>query len=101
MSYRINRSVLLTATRTGRLDLHGLNIDRLPEEVFAPQLINSLTTLDISENNFKQLPAEISKLVNLRDLIADHNKLLNLPVELCDIPNLRGISLEYNDNMQH
>lgn len=99
-SYRVNRSVLLTATRTGKLDLHGLNIEQLPEEVFAPQMIENLQVLDISDNNFRQLPPEISKLTNLRDLIADHNKLKDLPIELCDIPNFRGISLDGNATLE-
>jgi Leucine-rich repeat (LRR) protein len=97
--YRVNRSVLLTATRTGRLDLHGLNIEQLPEEVFSPQMIEHLQVLDISDNNFRSLPPTISKLLNLKDLIADHNRLVDLPVELCDIPHIRGISLDGNHEL--
>ena len=66
MSYRVHRSVLLTATRTGKLDLHGLNIDKLPEEVFSSSVIDHVNTLDLSGNNIgkSSLNGECAEALN-------------------------------------
>ena len=96
-TYRINRSVIMTASRTGRLDLHGLSLDRVPSELFDnPLLVENVHSLDLSSNRLTSLPAELVKMTKLKELLLDDNKFTSLPIELCDLPSLRAMSIEGN-----
>ena len=96
-TYKINRSVIVTASRTGRLDLHGLSLEAVPTDIFnQPLLLDTLTTLDLSQNKLKSLPAELSNFPKLRELLLDDNQLASLPVTLCDCTALRSICIDGN-----
>ena len=96
-SYRVNRSVIVTASRTGRLDLHGLSLEAVPADLFTqPLLIDNLTSLDLSQNKLKSLPVELSCFPKLRELLLDDNQLASLPLSLCDCPALRSIAIDGN-----
>jgi hypothetical protein len=95
-TYRINRSVVVTATRTGRMDLHGLSLEVVPEDLFSPQLCDSLTSLDLSGNHISSLPPALTSLHKLRELLLDDNALRSLPAFLCSMPALKAISLDGN-----
>jgi len=96
-SYRLNRSVVSTSIRTGRLDLHGLSFDSVPEDLFSyPSLIESLTSLDLSQSHLKNLTPKISQFKKLKLLSLDGNLLTSLPIELAELPALKVISLEGN-----
>ena len=96
-SYKINRSVIVTASRTGRLDLHDLHLEAVPSDIFTqPLLIDNLTSIDLSQNKLKSLPAELSRFPKLREILLDDNQLTSLPVGLCDCASLRSICLDGN-----
>ena len=96
-TYRINRSVIMTASRTGRLDLHGLSLDRVPVELFDnPLLVENVHSLDLSSNRLSSLPSDLVKMTKLKELLLDDNHFTALPIELCDLPSLRALSIEGN-----
>lgn len=97
--FRLNSSVVTTAQRTGRLDLHGRSLYSVPSDVFARELIEAVSILDLSQNHLTSIPADISKLEGLKELHLDSNKLTSLPVELLLLPNLKAISLENNPHL--
>jgi len=49
------------------------------------QHLESLTFLDISNNNIKELPKELGSLSNLSTLLAFHNEITSIPNELCSL----------------
>lgn len=96
-SYKVNRSVIVNASRTGRLDLHGLSLEAVPTDIFTqPLLIDNLTSLDLSQNKLKSLPADLSRFPKLREVLLDDNQLTSLPITLCDCPALRSVCLDGN-----
>ena len=88
--------MVVTATRTGRMDLHGLSLECVPEDLFSPQLCDSLTSVDLSGNRISSLPPALTSLHKLRELLLDDNALRSLPAFLCSMPALRAISLDGN-----
>ena len=56
--------------------------------------LQSLETLDISNNQFTGLPAEIGQLANLRMLNLANNPLTGLPHELGNLKNLEVLDLQ-------
>ena len=96
-TFRINRSVIVTASRTGRLDLHGLSLDALPTELFDnPLLVENVTQLDLSSNRLTSLPPELVRMTKLKELLLDDNRFQSLPIELVDLPVLKAIAIEGN-----
>ena len=96
-SYKVNRSVIVTASRTGRLDLHGLSLEAVPTDIFTqPLLVDNLVTLDLSQNKLRSLPVELSKFPKLRELLLEDNQLVSLPISLCDCQALRSVCLDGN-----
>jgi len=83
------------AARTGqtKLDLSGNQLRELPAEI--TQLAN-LTTLDLSDNQLRELPAEITSLSNLTTLDLSWNKLSELPAEIKQLANLTTLNLSQN-----
>ena len=96
-SYKVNRSVIVNASRTGRLDLHGLSLESVPTDIFTqPLLLDNLTSLDLSQNKLKTLPADLSRFPKLKELLLDDNQLTSLPISLCDCASLRSVCIDGN-----
>ncbi|XP_034946765.1 E3 ubiquitin-protein ligase LRSAM1-like isoform X2 [Chelonus insularis] len=58
--------------------------------------LSLLTFLDISYNEFTQLPPEISFLISLEKLYVNNNCIKKLPVELAKLPNLQILNVANN-----
>ena len=97
--FRLNSSVVSSAQRTGRLDLHGRSLYAVPSDVFLREVSAGLQVLDLSENKLSSLPSDMGSLQSLRELFLDNNALTELPVELLQLPNLRAISLDNNPRL--
>jgi Leucine-rich repeat (LRR) protein len=82
---------IAVAKTTTTVDLSGRGLSgALKAEI---RLVSSLTTLDISSNNFTGLPAEIGQLLNLEVLDLSDNPLTGLPLELGNLQNLQQLNL--------
>ena len=89
--------MIVNASRTGRLDLHDLSLEAVPIDIFTqPLLLDNLTSIDLSQNKLKSLPAELARFPKLRELLLDDNQLTSLPLALCDCAALRSVCLDGN-----
>lgn len=70
------------------LNLSGLNLGTLPENFY---LLLNLHTLDISTNKFKNIPAVIGKLSQLKVLRANGNELTSIPDFIAQMPQLNRL----------
>ncbi len=75
------------------LDLSGLRISELPDQLFT---FSSLKKLDISHNYLKELPNSFESLENLRVLIIHNNELVDLPSSLYSLPLLEELDASQN-----
>ncbi|EAY29969.1 cytoplasmic membrane protein [Microscilla marina ATCC 23134] len=85
----------LTCLKSLKLQIKGYYAN----PVLSPEirLLTSLVHLDLSENNFQFLPAEIGQLPNLKSLDLSHNSyLLKLPDEMVRLQKLEWLSLAHN-----
>lgn len=78
------------------LNLRGLHIVSIPQEIFARPLIENLKVLELSFNGLHSLPSCISQLVCLEELYLGHNDLKVLPKELGDLPALTRLDMVHN-----
>lgn len=79
--------------QTVDLYLQDTNLSELPEYV---TLLNSLTTLNISNNSINSLPDDFEKLKNLTHLYFDNNNLTELPDVISKLTNLTVLSISKN-----
>ncbi len=79
--------------QSSSLDLRGIQITKLPEEISE---LKSLLLLDLSDNQLTQFPDEIAKLKNLRYLYIRNNKLNQLPEEIGELCGLWELLLDKN-----
>tara|TARA_Y100000591_G_scaffold185043_1_gene159723 strand:+ start:253 stop:924 length:672 start_codon:yes stop_codon:yes gene_type:complete len=108
--------------RTGRLYLHGLNLNNsdveeilnyvtkenitvrkldlgLNELTTLPELIGdlqSLEILDLVNNKLRTLPESIGRLQSLKQLDLGHNHLKTLPKSIGDLQSLEKLHLSFN-----
>jgi predicted ATPase/transcriptional regulator with XRE-family HTH domain len=75
------------------LDLSGLALSEIPEEVFE---FSWLTDLNISDNNLKRISSRILLLSHLEHLDISDNLLLQVPGILLAIENLKTVSFQGN-----
>jgi hypothetical protein len=68
------------------------------ESVLALTVLPVLRDLDLTGNELKTLPSNMSSFLTLERLVLEHNKLddNNIFFELCQMPNLREVCLAYN-----
>ena len=90
--------ILQRATKSCQsiLDLRGLHILNIPQEVFTKPLVQNLKVLELSFNGLQSLPSCIGQLVSLEELYLGHNNLQDLPKELGDLPALKRLNLVHN-----
>jgi Leucine-rich repeat (LRR) protein len=94
----LDKSALSKFVNLEYLSLKNDGLDKLPLEIIS---LKSLKILDISGNNFKELPEQISELQFLEELYLNDEKNLNIPKTLktlSKMPNLKTLHLE-NDNL--
>jgi tRNA A-37 threonylcarbamoyl transferase component Bud32 len=75
------------------LDLSGMGLIIVPQEIFA---IEGLTSLDLSGNKLSSLDSKIGKLTSLTDLSLEGNSLKSLPQELSKLKALETLNLKGN-----
>ena len=61
------------------------------------RMVNTLEYMDLSNNNFTGLPAEVGQLSSLETLDLSHNNFTGLPHELGNLKNLQYLDLRGND----
>lgn len=79
--------------KTPKLDLSNREIDELPAEIGR---LTELKQLILSYNNISTLPPEIGNLKNLESLLLLRNKLTSIPVEICGLSKLTLLELSHN-----
>lgn len=75
------------------LDLHGLLLDSLPEDISD---LTFLLDLDISHNNFTVIPKDIKTLINLQYLNTSNNNIFLLEVDFGKHSCLKEINISCN-----
>ncbi|WP_431689412.1 leucine-rich repeat domain-containing protein [Hahella sp. NBU794] len=107
---RINKNIIL--------DLEGMSIKKLPEDIFMgmehvrilrlgnnslselPKSIASLNKLRqiyIDDNDFSEFPAVLLSLSGLKDIFASNNHIGSIPKEIERLKSLRRIIISLND----
>ena len=75
------------------LNLEGLKLNRLPEEICE---IDHLKTLNLRNNLLRTIPLNIAKMQNLKTLDCSKNAIIDLPLSLLDIKTIRRLDLSEN-----
>lgn len=70
------------------------NLTQFPTEIF--DLADTLETLDLSNNQLSQLPADLSRIHQLKHLFLNNNQFESVPDCLRDCPSLDLISFKSN-----
>lgn len=76
-----------------QLDLSGMNLSELPQEICN---LSNLRSLDLRSNHLNSLPNSIGNLNNLTSLNLWNNHLSSLPESIGDLSNLTSFNLSYN-----
>ena len=76
------------------LNLTGLKLTELPDELFK---LKQLESLDLYDNLLTELPERIGELNNLKELLASKNKLTELPENIGELKKLTTIKLDENN----
>lgn len=79
------------------LSLKGKGLDKFPMDVCS---LMHLQTLDISENDIKEIPPEIQQLSNLIEFDASTNQIESVPPEIGKLKKLKKFFLQGNPIQQ-
>nr|WP_253938258.1 leucine-rich repeat domain-containing protein [Hahella sp. HN01] len=82
------------ATHYHTLDLKGLNIDTLPDDIFDG--LEHVKILYLSENALSSLPKSISEMKSLKRVHLGWNQFEEFPVELFNIGGLKDVYISKN-----
>ena len=94
MQDTLNKLISGELKNTDKLKL-SCNLDKLPNEVFS--LADTLEVLDLSNNNFSELPEDFECLQNLKILFLSENKFKLFPKILSKCKNLDIIGFKSNE----
>lgn len=75
----INKLIEVKASNATTLDLSGLGLTFIPEEVFE---LKFLTSLDLSNNEIEEISDKMLRLENMKQLNLDNNPIKNIPYEI-------------------
>lgn len=78
----------------GKVDLSSGMICELPSQI--SELIQTLTEIDISHNQFIEFPMELTRFTNLKSIKLDFNMIRAIPGAISQIKNLEVLSLSHN-----
>jgi len=81
------------AKSTGKLDLSGAGLTRIPCEVLK---IKDLQELAIHGNDFEEIPPEVVEFKQLKRLGAAGNRIAHVPEEIGELEELEGLWLHGN-----
>ncbi|KAF8563314.1 hypothetical protein P879_10978 [Paragonimus westermani] len=84
---------LENAEKTGVLQLSGLKLSKLPEEV---KHLTKIRSLDLSDNRLELIKSWISNFKTLKVLNVDDNKIIYFPPEICSLIKLETLSANRN-----
>ncbi|XP_066126724.1 leucine-rich repeat-containing protein 47 [Saccopteryx bilineata] len=84
------------APRLQTLNLTGNCLDSFPAELFRPGALPLLSELAAADNCLRQLSPDIAHLASLKTLDLSNNQLIEIPAELADCPRLKEINLRGN-----
>lgn len=87
------RILEVAASGAKELDLSGLQLANLPEEI---AMLTRLTSLDLSRNRRTDMPVAIFCLTNLTSLNLFGNRLTDVPEAIYRLPNLIELELSMN-----
>ncbi|MES2345673.1 MAG: leucine-rich repeat domain-containing protein [Chlamydiota bacterium] len=82
----------------------------VPENAFIPVtpcvtkvifLFKNLTTLNLSNNDIRQIPKELGNLTQLENLDLSHNSIHELPSELGNLIHLKSLDLRNNRDLEN
>jgi len=91
--YEISESCLKNAEFVTSLKLRNQGFTELPSDL---SKFKNLKELDLSDNNLKTLTSAISALTNLEVLNLSGNQLSSIPSEICNIKKLKVLNLSSN-----
>jgi Leucine-rich repeat (LRR) protein len=77
------------------INMHNCKFDSVSKDIV---LFSNLEELDLSVNNLKSLPLQMSKLKNLKRLNLSLNRMTEFPRVLEDLPSLEVLDIRYNDS---
>jgi hypothetical protein len=89
----VNRMIAAFLNRQSRLDLKGLNLNKIPKVI--GKLIR-LEELLLSQNKLESIPKEIGQLTNLRTLFVEFNRIESLPNEIGGLSQLEELWCQSN-----
>ncbi|CAJ1333141.1 unnamed protein product, partial [Effrenium voratum] len=85
----------LSKVKVLMLDCNNLG-PKLPADVFAGPLSESLEELDLTGNGLEELPSSVARLSKLVRLVVCRNKLSSLPPELAQLSKLQHLDAAEN-----
>ncbi|MEG4859926.1 COR domain-containing protein [Microcoleus sp. K1-B6] len=85
---------IASLTQLQVLDLHNNQVRKLPEALAS---LTKLYLLDLSYNQLTKLPQGLTSLTQLQDLYLKSNQLRELPEELASLTKLYLLDLSYNE----
>lgn len=74
-----SKQLPLTMREKTVIDLSGRGLSQIPHYKFLRLLTDTITELDLSNNQFQALPCELAQLKNLRSVIVENNPLETIP----------------------
>lgn len=90
----INEAIIKqTDGRVSTLTLTRKNIRNMPP---IAGMLQSLQTLDLSENYISEIPESIDRLITLDTLILFGNSLTGIPEPICNVKTLQYLDVSYN-----
>jgi Leucine-rich repeat (LRR) protein len=90
------KQALAFPDKVTRLNLSGMNMESLPQEI---SLFKNLIYLNLRNNHFKIFPEELSKLQHLKVLDVGENLFSSLPQSLSSFESLEELFIDNERNL--